>query len=414
MARKPARKPAGRKAPAQKRARAPRFRWRLWLVWFVLFLAVLAALFFWLAPGMIERSMNRIEGSGLWRVEERTAALHDSLFVADLHADTLLWDRDLGRRADRGHVDLLRLAEGNVGLQVFGSVTKTPRGQNYEANSADTDNITPLVVAQLQPPRTWVSLLERSLYHAERLAKTARARPAQLMLIRSRADLEALIGRRADGERVIGGMMAAEGLQNIEGDIDNLDRLFDAGYRMAGLTHFFDNRLAGSMHGEEKGGLTPLGRQVVRRMEDRGMIVDLAHLSHDGVAEVLDMARRPVIVSHGGAQAICKVNRNLTDEEIRGVAATGGVIGVGFWDGAVCSPTPGATARTMRYIRDLVGIEHVALGSDFDGAVTTGFDAAGMAAVTQALLDQGFTEDEIRAAMGGNVRRVLMETLPAR
>src|SRR3546814_6342207 len=98
---------------------------------------------------------------------------------------------------------------------------------------------------------------------------------------------------------------------------------------MAGLTHFFDNKLAGSMHGLKKGGLTPFGRQVVRRMEEKGMIVDLAHLSHAGVADVLAMAHRPVVSSHGGVQATCRVNRNLSDAEIRGVAATGGLVGIG-------------------------------------------------------------------------------------
>ncbi len=144
------------------------------------------------------------------------------------------------------------------------------------------------------------------------------------------------------------------------------------------------------------------------------MIVDLAHASHATIRDVLAMARRPVVYSHGGVKATCDTNRNLTDAEIKGIAATGGVIGIGFWDAAVCAPTPQATARAMRHVRDLVGIEHVALGSDFDGAVTTGFDASGMAAVTQALMDQGFSDEEIRLAMGGNVVRLLEAGLPPR
>ena len=397
-----------RKKPQKKR------HWIRWLLIALLVLAAVLALFFVLAPGIAERSMNRIEGSGLWRVEPRVQALHDELVIADLHADTLLWDRDPNKRAGRGHVDLERLREGNVALQVFGSVTKSPRGQNYDANAGETDNITPLVIGQLQPPRTWGSLVQRSLYHAERLAEAARERPGGFVLVRTRSDLDRVLARRAGGEQVVGALLGIEGLHNIEGSISNLERLFDAGYRMGGLTHFFDNELAGSMHGMEKGGLTPLGRQAVRRMESLGMIVDAAHLSRAGLAELLAMAEKPVVISHGGARAVCDVNRNLTDGEIRGIAATGGVIGVGFWDGAVCSPTPGAAARTMRYIRDLVGIEHVALGSDFDGSVTTGFDAAQMAAMTQALVDQGFAEPEIRAAMGGNAVRLLRETLPQR
>ena len=367
--------------------------------------------FFLLVPGMAERDMNQIDGKPLIEVSDEAKALHATLDVVDLHADTLLWKRDMLDRAERGHVDLPRLREGNVALQVFSSVTKTPRGQNYDSNSADSDNITLLAIGQMQPVRTWRSLLERSLWHAEKLERAAASSREELRLIRSPADLKRLLGRRAAENKGIGALFSAEGLQSLEGDPDNLDRLYAAGMRMTGLTHFFDNELAGSMHGIEKGGLTPMGRDVIRRMERMGMIVDIAHCSHQCVAEVLAIATRPVVSSHGGVQATCEVNRNLTDREIQGVAATGGIIGVGYWEGAVCDTSPRATARAMKHIRDLVGIEHVALGSDYDGAVTVRFDTSQLTQVTQALIDEGFTEDEIRAAMGGNALRVIGEGL---
>jgi membrane dipeptidase len=106
-------------------------------------------------------------------------------------------------------------------------------------------------------------------------------------------------------------------------------------------------------------------------------------------------------------QATCKVNRNLTDDEIKGVARTGGVVGIGYWDAALCDTSPRAVAKAMKHVRDLVGIETVALGSDYDGATTVRFDTSQLVQVTQALLDEGFTSDEIRAAMGGNALRVL-------
>jgi membrane dipeptidase len=142
-------------------------------------------------------------------------------------------------------------------------------------------------------------------------------------------------------------------------------------------------------------------------METLGMVVDVAHASHAAMADVLAMATRPVVFSHGGVQATCKVNRNLTDDEIRGIAKTGGVIGIGYWAGAICSTHPKDVARAIAYVRDLVGIEHVGLGSDFDGATTTAFDASQVVAVTQALLNIGFSETDIRKVMGGNVLRVL-------
>ncbi len=220
--------------------------------------------------------------------------------------------------------------------------------------------------------------------------------------------------QRSDGHwvtpgfvRPVGAMLSVEGLHDLEGNLDNLNRLHRAGFRMASLTHFFDNDLAGSMHGVAKGGLTPKGREAVRRMEALGMIVDVAHCSHACVADVLAMARRPVVSSHGGVQATCKVNRNLTDDEIRGVARTGGVVGIGYWDAAVCGTSPRDTARAMKHVRDLVGIRYVALGSDYDGATTVRFDTSQLTQVTQALIDEGFSDSEIRAAMGGNALRVI-------
>ena len=380
------------------------------LAWGALALVLLAAVaFFALAPGAIERGMNKVDGKPSIAVSDEARALHETLTIVDLHSDTLLWDRDLLDRAERGHEDVPRMIDGNLALQVFSSVTKTPKGQNYEANSAETDNITALAIAQLQPIRTWTSLLQRSLYHGEKLDRSVANADGRLVKVAQPGDIASLLARR-DGTSVpVGALLSIEGLQNLEGDLANLDRLHAAGFRMAGLTHFFDNDLAGSMHGLEKGGLTAKGRTAIRRMEDLGMIVDVAHCSHACVADILAMARRPVVSSHGGVQATCKVNRNLSDAEIRGVARTGGVVGIGFWDAAVCGTSPRDTARAMRHVRDLVGIGHVALGSDYDGATTVRFDASQLVQVTQALLDEGFTHEEVRAAMGGNALRVLRE-----
>lgn len=363
--------------------------------------------FFALGPRLVEQSMNKIDGQPLIAVSDEAKALHKSLTIVDLHSDTLMWKRSVLSDGVRGHMDLPRLERGNVALQVFSSVTKTPKGQNYDANGADTDNITLLTVAQLQPVRTWTSLLERSLWHAEKLHRAIPETGGRLVAVERPEDIEGLLSRRAIKGRGIGALLSIEGLQNLEGDLANLRTLHKAGFRMAGLTHFFDNDLAGSMHGLKKGGLTPKGREAIRRMEAMGMIVDVAHCSHACVADILAMARRPVVSSHGGVQATCKVNRNLTDNEIRGVARTGGVIGVGYWDAAVCGTSPRDTAKAMRHVRDLVGIEHVALGSDYDGATTVRFDTAQLTQVTQALLDEGFTHEEVQQAMGMNALRLI-------
>lgn len=374
----------------------------------VLALVLIAATgFFILAPGIAERGMNRVVAGQRPEITPAARALHRSLAVADLHGDTLLWKRSLLSRSDRGQVDLPRLRAGNVALQVFSSVTKTPKNQNYAANTDETDNITLLAIGQMQPPRTWGSLLERSLFHADKLRAAEAGSAGALRVIDGPAALDGLLADRRRGVKVTGALLSVEGLHNLEGRLDNVDRLYAAGFRMAGLVHFFDNEVAGSMHGVARGGLTPLGRQVIRRMEARGMIVDIAHASHQSVAEILAMARRPVLSSHGGVQAVCRENRNLTDDEIRGVARTGGVVGIGYWDGAVCSVDVSAIVRSILHVRDLAGIDHVGLGSDFDGAVTTGFDTGELVLITQGLIDAGLSERDIAKVMGGNVLRVL-------
>lgn len=380
--------------------------------WTVIALIVVGAVgLFGIAPGYVERSMNKVDGNALPKVSAEAIALHKTLTIVDLHSDTLMWKRDMLKRADRGHMDVPRLQDGNVTLQVFSSVSKTPKGQNYDANGADSDNITLLAVAQMQPVRTWNSLLQRSLWHSEKLDRATVASKGSLIKIADAKRLDGLLAYRVKGAPTTGALLSIEGLQNLEGKASNLDKLYAAGFRMAGITHFFDNELAGSMHGIKKGGLTPLGREVIERMEDKGMIVDIAHCSRQCVTEILAMARRPVVSSHGGVQATCKVNRNLSDEHIRGVAKTGGIIGIGYWDGAICDTDPKSVAKAMKHVRDLVGIQHVALGSDYDGATTVRFDTSKLVQVTQALLDAGFTPDEIRAVMGGNAVRVLREGL---
>lgn len=382
------------------------------LIGVLLLIAILAALFFTLGPGILERGMNQRADVALPEITPQAQALHERLIIADMHGDTLLWDRNLLNRAARGHVDLPRLQEGNVALQVFSSVTKSPPGLNYDSNAADRDNILWLAIAQLQPFRTWNSLLERSLYHADKLTRAEAESGGTLRIVRSRRDIDALLADRQRGEQVTGAMLSIEGLHNLEGDTASLDRLFSAGFRMASPTHFFDNELGGSMHGLEKGGLTEFGREIVRRMEESRMIVDIAHASPAMVDDILAMATRPVVSSHGGVQAVCDVNRNLSDAQIRAVAATGGVIGIGYWDGALCSFEPADIVRSILHVRALVGIRHVGLGSDYDGSTMVGFDTSELAIITQLLMDAGLSEGEIAQVMGGNVIRLLRGGLP--
>ena len=142
------------------------------------------------------------------------------------------------------------------------------------------------------------------------------------------------------------------------------------------------------------------------------MLVDISHASTATIDDVLAMARRPVVASHTGLRGVADNNRNLTDGQAAGIAATGGLIGVGFWPTACGGDDPAAIARAIRYAVDIAGLEHVGLGSDFDGAVPVPFDASGLVLLTDALIDLGFADDEIAKVMGGNARRLLAEVLP--
>ncbi|MCB2110116.1 MAG: membrane dipeptidase [Defluviimonas sp.] len=377
--------------------------------------AVLAAIaFFSFAPGIVEKGQNRILPHDPWPVSDAARALHAGLVIGDLHADPLLWGRDLTQRSDRGQVDLPRLIEGNVALQVFTTVTKSPAGQNYEANSAAArDNITALYIAQLRPFRSWLNLTERALDQARELARAEAKAPQMLKILRTRADLDALLAARAGGARTVGGILGAEGAHALSGDPANLARLYDAGFRLIGLTHFFDNDVAASLHGEHKDeGLTQFGRQVVQALVDRHMIIDLAHASPETAREVLAMVDVPVVVSHTGIWSHCKTVRNFPDDLMQAVAERGGLIGIGYWEDVTCDPTPAGIAATIRAAVDLVGADHVALGSDFDGAVTTAFDVSELPALTQALMDAGLSDDVIARVMGANMVRFLRSALP--
>lgn len=378
----------------------------------LLAVAVIGAGVFFSLPNLLDRQMNSVATPAPYPASESASKLHQTLFVADLHDDALLWQRDLLERHNYGHSDLPRLLEGRVGLQVFSTVTKTPRGLNYQSNPSDSDNITLLAMAQRWPRATWNSLLERALYQGQKLQQAASDSQGRMVLIRSRGDLQAFIKTWQQDPQHLAAILATEGLQPIEGKLENIDRLYDAGFRIAGLTHFFDNEVGGSAHGLKKGGLTPLGRKVIARLEEKRMLVDLAHASKALIDDVLQIATRPVLVSHTGVAGTCPGPRNLSDEHLQRIAATGGLIGIGYWDAAVCETSVGAIVRAIRYSADKVGVEHVALGSDFNGTVHTPFDTTGLAQITEGLQRAGFSQADITKIMGGNVQRLLLSTLP--
>lgn len=382
------------------------------LIGLAIVLAVAAIAIFGFVPTYVGKDMNRTINAPPYAASEQAKELHARLLVADLHADTLMWNRDLLEKGNWGHVDLPRLQAGNVAVQAFTVVTKTPRNMNIEANTGDTDNITLLAFAERWPLATWTNLTERALYQARRLHEAAERSNDKLVILRTKDDVAKFLQRRQTEKDVVAGFLGIEGAHALSGDVNNFDKLFDAGFRMIGMAHFFDNEMAGSAHGATKGGLTEAGKQLVERMQERGVFVDLAHASAQTINDVLVVARRPIFVSHTGVKGTCDNNRNLSDEQLKRIALTGGVVGIGFWDTATCGTDAKAIAKAIRYTVNLIGADHVALGSDYDGAITAPFDTTGVVQITDALLQEGFSEPEIRKIMGENVIRTLQFFLP--
>jgi membrane dipeptidase len=360
-----------------------------------------------------ERRLNAVGSPPPYRPSDRAREIHARSTVVDLHADSLLWGRDLLKRGDRGHVDVPRLVEGGTAIQVFAVTTKVPRNLNIERNDDRTDDILLVAIARGWPPATWRSLLARAEYQAGRLQSFADGSGGRLTLIRQRGDLEAFLTRRATDPRIVGGLLAIEGAHALDGDPANVERLAAAGYRMVAPTHFFDNDFAGSAHGVERGGLTRLGSELIGRLDGASVIVDLAHASARTIEDVLAMATRPVVASHTGVRGTADNARNLSDEQLRGIAATGGMVGIGFWPTATGGDDAASIGRAIAYAAGVIGVEHVGLGSDFDGAVPVPFDASGLALVTESLLAHGFDEAAIGRIMGGNAIDLLRQCLPA-
>ena len=381
----------------------------------ILFLPIIAAAaFFTVAPRETAKRMNPVSSPPPYTVSPHVTKFHQTLFIADLHADSLLWNRDLLDHGSYGHVDIPRLVQGNVALQAFTVVTRVPLYTKIEGGTATDhfDRISLLAVSHLWPPSTWGSLKQRALYQSRKLHEVAARSSGKFLIVKSRQDLTRYVEQRNHDRKMAAGFLGIEGAHSLEGGLENLDLLFAAGFRMIGLIHFFDSELGGSAHGELQSGLSKFGREVVQRMENLKITVDLAHASDRLMDDVLKMTTRPVVVSHTGVRGTCDNQRNLRDATIRQVAETGGLIGIGYWPTAVCGNDAAAIVRAIRHAVDLVGPDHVALGSDFDGAVQTPFDSTGIVKITDALLKHKFSEAEIRKIMGENVLRFLNATLP--
>lgn len=366
-----------------------------------------------IVPGVLDSKYNTVAESAPYKASDRALSLYESLdFIADLHCDVLLWDRNILDRHEHGHVDVPRLLESKMAMQAFTMVTKTPKNMNFDRNSDKTDNITLLTLVQGRPYSTISSLKSRALDQTARFFNFAKESEGALRIITSQKDLNKYLLDRQKNTQITAGFLGAEGGHLFEGDLMAIDEMYKEGLRMVGPVHFFDNELGGSAHGMNKRGLTQFGRDAVKKMQDMDIMIDLSHAAPALIDDVLSISTKPLIVSHTGVKGTCDNSRNLSDRHLIEIAKGGGLVGIAMFEQAVCGNDAASTARAIEYTVNLVGADHVALGSDFDGAVKVHFDVTGLPLIVDELMKLGMSNGDIRKVMGENVKTFLAKNLP--
>jgi membrane dipeptidase len=250
------------------------------------------------------------------------------------------------------------------------------------------------------------------------LERMCQKHSALAAIARRRGDVAAIV---QSGKMAI--VHAAEGGHHVERSLEKLEQLAERGLRYLTLTHFVHNGIAQPARLPRRPffsllrgapGLTGFGRALVRRCEELGVLVDLTHCSDRSFADVLSIATKPLLVTHTGFRRFAPFERNLSDEQAKQVARTGGVIGVISWKELLGGDSVETMADAVAHGASVAGPEHVGIGTDFDGWVSSAQgmrDATCYPALTEALVRKGFSDHELRGILGGNYLRVLGESL---
>jgi len=367
-------------------------------------------------------------------VSERARALHNRAIVVDTHDDTtqrLLHEKDfdIGTRDDDGSIDIPRMREGGLDALFFS--------------------------IWLPGMVTGPAAVKGALEQIDRVREAVRLHPTDLVLATTVADI-----RRAAAAHKIAVLMGLEGGHMIDEDVGVLRTLAALGIRYMTLTHSLNTTWADSSGDKPvHGGLTPLGRDVVRELNRLGVMVDISHVTDKTFFDALEVTRAPVIASHSSARAIANSARNMTDDMLRALAKNGGVVMINYNAGFIseefrAAPRPAefsariaaiekrcgmdeactilqtqrANHEAMRagvlppvtwekimehidHAIKVAGIDHVGLGSDFDGAVMPlGMeDVSKLPRITDALLKKGYSERDVAKVLGENLLRVMAQ-----
>ncbi|MGF7398805.1 dipeptidase [Thermoanaerobacterium thermosaccharolyticum] len=309
--------------------------------------------------------------------------------IVDFHCDTLYLiekdNRDITKKNDKGHIDLIRLDEGMVHLQVFATFIEP----EYVRKDAATKTL---------------KMIDKLYQLMEKTDK--------IKLILSGKDVE-----EAKNESKIGALLSIEGGEALEGDLALLRMFYKLGVRAMTLTWSLRNDLGDGILGSSDYGLTSFGKDVIKEMNRLGMIVDVSHLNERGFWDAINICEKPLIASHSDCKALCRHPRNLSDEQIKAIADKGGVIGINFCPNFLRDDDNASIEDVLDHIEhivNLVGINHVGFGSDFDGIEKTPLgldDVASFPKILDGLKKRGFSDDEINSISHDNFERIIKEIL---
>jgi membrane dipeptidase len=323
--------------------------------------------------------------------EKNYLQIHYDAILVDTHNDFIwkVFDKGavFGKRNSFTQSDLPRLKEGGVDVQVFAVWIPISRaGNSYN-----------FVISQI-----------------DRLKNIESENSSELEFAQTYDDII-----RITNEKKISGLIGIEGGTAIEKNLDNINTFFDLGVRYIGLTWNNSNQISSSARDAvergKTGGLTDFGFQVIKRMNDIGMLVDVSHLSEAAFWDIIQNTTSPIIASHSDCYSLNPHYRNLTDEQIKAIAKNGGYIGINFYDkfldkdGEKNGATLEKVMEHIDHIKNLVGVDYIGIGSDFDGGITPAvelYDASTYPLITKKLLERGYTEEEVKKILGENFLRV--------
>jgi membrane dipeptidase len=334
--------------------------------------------------------------------------------VFDGHNDALTREdhADLVGGREGGHLDLPRMREGGMRGGIFAVFTPSPEDDSHARRFGGRGHREPLA-----KPVEHGSAAAHATAAAGRLLRLERE--GHLRVARTAADLDAA---HDDASSPPAAVLHLEGAEAIDPELEALDQWYAAGLRSLGPVW---SRADAFAHGvpfafpfspDIGPGLTAAGKNLIARCADLGVLVDLSHMNEAGFWDVARLEAGPLVASHSGAHSICAASRNLTDAQIDAIGGSGGLVGIVFATvflrpdfGDDPDTPPALIAEHARYVAERIGPEHVALGSDFDGATIPAElgDVAGLPKLLQALRDTGFGEDELAGICWHNWRRTL-------